>query len=104
MSKHGTSPTIPVAFMIHDRKQTKMHSKFFECVADNISQLRKKPFPIIVDREPGITKAIRNHFPNASILYCWNHLLQDLKVWLTGRDATMEDRTVYMTELKLLLA
>ena len=86
-SKHNTSFTIPVAFMIHDRKKTKMHSKFFECLAENIDQLSKKTVSIIVDREVGIIAGIKKQLPSVAILYFWNHLSQDLKVWLISRDA-----------------
>ena len=40
---------------------------------------------ICVDREPGFTKAIKDICPNLNIFYCWNHLIKDVEVWLTGK-------------------
>ena len=64
-----------------------MHSKFFECLAENIDQLSKKTVSIIVDREAGIIAATKKQLPSVAILYFWNHLSQDLKVWLISCDA-----------------
>jgi hypothetical protein len=49
--------------------------------------------PIIVDREPGLKKAIRTMLPDCPILTCWNHLRGDFKHWLTQNKVPSDKMT-----------
>ena len=71
-------PIIPVAFVIHERKFSEVHSMFF-------SQLRKKisfkKCIIITDGEVGITQAIVDTMSELDwiILSCTNHIIKDVE-------------------------
>lgn len=79
---------IPVAFMMHDKRDTKFHERFFEVLKSSVPNLSKTNFPLICDREPGIRNAIPKSLPNISILHCWNHIKSNIKYWLWKNKAT----------------
>ena len=97
------NPVIPLAFMVHERKFQKCHEQFFEIIKEKIPRLGRKAIPIITDREAGIVNAIENVFPNAQLLICWNHILRDLKFWLSKHGATPKDVQFYDNQVKQLL-
>jgi transposase-like protein len=63
----------------------------------------KKKIPIVVDREPGLKKAIRTILPDCAILTCWNHLRGDFKYWLTQNKVPSENISLYLHQLKQML-
>ena len=97
------NPVIPLAFMVHERKFQKCHEQFFEVIKDKIPRLGRKRVAIITDREAGIVNAIEKVFPNAQLLICWNHILRDLKFWLSKHGATQKDLQFYDNQVKKLL-
>ena len=63
----------------------------------------KKKIPIVVDREPGLKKAIRTMLPDCPILICWNHLRGDFKYWLTQNKVPSDNISLYFHQLKQML-
>ena len=58
---------------------------------------------IVTDREESIVQAIMEVFPNWNHFFCWNHLLNDVKMWLQKRVCTSDDKTVYVNNIARLL-
>lgn len=75
-------PIYPVAFLIHERKYLKHHREFLRDVLPAIGMTRAKNVPIVTDREKGITKCLKTHFPRLTNLFCTNHILRDVEYWL----------------------
>jgi len=67
------SPLIQVAVMYHETTAESAHDTFFEMVAGRLN-LNSQNTVIVTDRERSIINAIRKHLPDATKLYCWNHL------------------------------
>jgi hypothetical protein len=83
-------PTITLAYLIHEKKDEKFHTRFFTILKEKIPQLTRKNFAIVLDREAAITNAIKKTLPNVSILHCWNHIKQDIKHWLNAHMVVSE--------------
>ncbi len=77
----------PIAFVIHERKFSEVHSMIFP-------QLRKKFFfkkcIIITDGEVGITQAIVDTMSELdwTILSCTNHIIRDMEFWFKKHNST----------------
>jgi hypothetical protein len=54
--------TIPVAFMIHDRRSGELHVRFFRTIKSLVPNLSNGTPVIVTDRETGIAKAFKNYF------------------------------------------
>ena len=87
--------TIPVAFLIHDRKNRITHETFFRVIANLIPNLEKMATILVTDRELAISGAIKRVFPRMKVLFCWNHMRKDFKRWLVSQKATQDDMAVY---------
>jgi len=94
------NPVTPLAFVIHERKHAKWHQTFFNFLAEKMPKISKKGIPIVVDREPGITKAIKNTLPNCQVFHCWNHIIGDLKHWLHDKKVQPDNVRFYLGELR----
>ena len=88
-------PVIPLAFMVHERKFQKCHEQFLDLIKEKIPNLERKNVPIVTDRETGIVNAFTKILPNSKLLICWNHILRDLKFWLSKHGGTPVDLKVY---------
>ncbi|XP_060607618.1 uncharacterized protein LOC132759787 [Ruditapes philippinarum] len=96
-------PTVPIAFMLHERKFQKCHESFIEILKDKIPKLKEKPVNIIMDREQGILNAFEKCLPNSKILVCWNHIFSDIKFWVNKHGGTSDDKKVYDMHVQDLL-
>ena len=101
MFKEGK--TVPVAFLIHDRKNRATHEMFFRVMANVIPNLERMNTIIVTDRELAISGAIKRVFPRMKILFCWNHLGKDFKRWLISQKASSDDMEVYPRDFLTLL-
>ena len=100
----NSEPVIPVAFVIHERKFEKVHERFFEIFAQQVPEIRNAAIPIIVDREKGITVAINKICQEATVVYCWNHVRRDMRLWIRQKTgATAEEISVYSDGLLSIL-
>ena len=55
-------PVIPLAFMLHERKFQMVHECFWQHLVTKIPNLKKVPVPVVVDKEPGITNAMKKYY------------------------------------------
>ena len=95
--------TIPAAFLIHDRKNQTTHDDFFRTISELVPNLNKGQHIIVTDREQAFFNAIKKYFPNFKQVYCWNHIRRDLRTWLTGKNASTDDKTVYSNDIMQLM-
>ena len=77
------APTIPLAYLLHERKTTETHTDFFRHLRAVCPQVSGMPNLIIItDQERAIMQAIHDVCPSLQHFLCWNHVLQDCKRWL----------------------
>ena len=74
------SPIFPVMFMLHMTKRFSVHQNFFHQLKSIFSKENIDKFPIITDREKGITSAIKDN--GMKLILCTNHIKRDVKLWL----------------------
>ena len=96
----STSPVIPAAFLIHECKLQAVHEDFFSTCTKLSKSLRSANFPIVTDEERGIVNAVSASLPRASNIRCWNHLLQNVALWIHSHGATGADFSVYLTDVR----
>ena len=96
------SPTIPAAFVVHERKFQSVHEEFMKFVSQQLPALStvKVSVPIVVDDEAGLCHAIDNCLPGVSRVLCWNHLLNSVKLWLRRHGANSDEIPVYVSHLR----
>ena len=97
------NPTIPLFFMIHQRKYQALHEQFLNIILKEVPNIHIKKVPIVCDREVGILNAIKAVLPNCPILICWNHIKRDIKQWLKYSKASSSDISIYMDHIKQLI-
>ena len=71
------SPVQPLMMMVHERRTTDSHELMFRWLRKLTGMLK---LVIVADREQAITKAISNILPESKVVYCWNHILGDVRV------------------------
>ena len=79
-----SSPIMPLAFLIHERKFQSAHEELMKHISVVIPSLSKAkapaPIPIVTDDEIGMCNAIDRYLPNVTRLKCWNHTINSIKV------------------------
>ena len=75
-------PVIPAMFMVHERKFAETHCCMMSECASRVKSLQMSQHSFATDREKAIVKAIQSNLPNTCLFYCWNHIQQDIKLWL----------------------
>nr|XP_047139661.1 uncharacterized protein LOC124815262 [Hydra vulgaris] len=75
-----SSPTVPFAFFIHEKRLAQNHKYFFQTLKENVcgKNFNKSRKLFISDREFDGS----HYFDNTKSLVCWNHLLQNVKEWM----------------------
>ena len=91
---------VPVLFMLHERKLSKVHESCFQILKEKCPSITKSNFPIIIDREKAIKESIQKELPNLSILNCWNHVFSDMKFWLKSHAGNSTDALAYTASIK----
>ena len=71
------APVMPLMMMVHERRTTDSHELMFRWLS-KLTGISKAV--LVVDREQAITKAIGNVLPDSTVVYCWNHILGDIRV------------------------
>lgn len=70
----------PVAFFLHNRKDTETHKAFFDWLFNQIDVPRQVPF--VVDREHSIVANLLGHSVGAhQLFYCTIHIRKDVEIW-----------------------
>jgi len=103
-----SSPVIPAAFLIHDRKYQSAH-EIMSLMKAQLPSLQKlqSPIPIVVDSETALGNAIESNLPGVKVVKCWNHVINAAKRWLrehlkgTSPESPKSlEIAVYVTHLK----
>ena len=98
------NPVIPAAFLIHEKKLQYGHEQFLQTVLTLIPNLSRCTLvPLVTDEEAGVINAIEKVLPNIPRLRCWNHLIRDVKRWLSAHGASSAEITVYIDNIRSLL-
>jgi len=70
-----TKPVMPLLMLIHERRTTESHELLFQWFT-NLTKVSS----IVCDHEQSITNAVRKIFPDSTMVYHWNHILDDVRV------------------------
>ncbi len=70
----------PIAFLIHTKKYESVHIEFWKIISGKIESFNN--VVIASDREPAIVKAISTVLPNVKQVFCYNHILRNVRKWL----------------------
>jgi len=95
-------PCIPVMFLIHERKYTQTHQEMFKECVTRIPSLKKTNHPLVTDREKAITNAIIEECPTLKLVYCWNHVFRDIRMWCRKHGAPSADISIYVESVRRL--
>lgn len=95
------APSIPVCFVIHERKFKSVHSEFCENLATRIKL--KKGVVLVTDGEQAIVKSFTDKFSSWCLVSCWNHVLTDIEMWLKKHGGSADDIVVYKQNVRELL-
>ena len=71
------SPVQPLLMLIHERRTTESHELLFKWFT-KLTGLDS--VVCVADREASITKAVMTTMPKSKMIYCWNHILGDVRV------------------------
>ena len=85
--------------MIHECKLTDTHVDMFQEIFKLIPPFSKAYVPIVTDREKAITNAIKRVMPNARLVYCWNHILCDVRFWCRKHETPTADISKYLEDM-----
>ena len=96
------APTIPVAFLLHERKFEEHHKEMLNICIKLVRSLRTASYPIVTDEERAIVNAISEILPQAVQLWCWNHIFRDATRWLRSHGAPSQNISVYLDNIRTL--
>jgi len=96
------NPVIPVMFMIHERKLKSTHNLFVNVVSEKIPLSKSSSCVLVTDGEAAFN-VFEETFPKMTHLYCYNHVLTDVKHWVLKHNGTSTDVTVYVDHVRMLL-
>ena len=80
-SLYNENPIIPCGFLIHSRRYHCDHKTFIEAITSVVHPLTTRHVNIVTDREFNFADS----FPVGTHLYCWNHLINDLRWHLRNK-------------------
>ena len=98
-----SEPTVPLAFLIHQKKDQKFQERFLSVLSQECPNLKRKETIFVADRERALTNAISEKLPSATIVHCWNHVKRDVRECLKKRKAPSKNIDEYMNNLDTLL-
>jgi len=94
-------PTIPIAFVLHDRKFQAVHSEFCEQLSSRLKI--SSNVVLVTDGEAAIVSAFKKCYPNWFLANCCNHILSDVEMWLKRHEGKGPDFAVYKSNIRELL-
>ena len=96
-----SSPVVPAAFLLHERKFECTHEDFMTLVKKELPALNNlKPIPIVTDDEQGVCNAIDKTLTGVIQVKCWNHIINSAKIWLRRHGAKSAEILVYISNLR----
>jgi len=72
----------PLGFMIHTRKCESFHQIFWTLLSCKLGLSNNDALIIATDREPGIVNAIKTVLPTVPQVFCYNHILRNVRQWI----------------------
>ena len=96
-------PTIPLAFLIHEKRDQEFHERLFQILKKNLPSINRELVVFVVDREPAITNALETMLPNTTVVHCWNHIKRDVRYWLISHKKPNERIPAYINDVDRLL-
>ncbi|KAL1448691.1 hypothetical protein WDU94_009841 [Cyamophila willieti] len=94
----SNAPTVPLVYMLHDRKLEEVHTHFFTTLCNKFACFNSK-LNIVTDRENAIVNAIRKSWPLSRHYPCWNHIQRDVKFWLKRHKGSEDDIKIYTSHV-----
>ena len=95
------APVMPLLMLLHERRTTASHELLFRWL-ERLTGIENAVF--VVDRETAITNAIRKTMPLHTVVYCWNHIIGDVRAWVKGNCGNSADEQFYAGSIRELLA
>jgi len=71
------NPVMPLLLLIHEKRTTESHTLLFEWF---VKLTGITSVTCVADREKSISNAVLQVLPQSSMVYCWNHILGDVRV------------------------
>ena len=71
------TPVMPLLMLVHERRTAASHELLFSWFKKLTSVVA---VTCVADREQSISMAVRSVLPDSSMVYCWNHLMGDIRV------------------------
>jgi hypothetical protein len=102
LSAFKESPSIPAAFVVHDRKFKTVHIEFCEQLRMKMKSTSADITPV-TDGEAAIEAAFKQIFPQWQHLSCSNHILKDVEMWLKRHNGSASDVMIYKANIRELL-
>ncbi len=76
------------------------HKEMFQVCIKKIPSLKKVACPIVTDKEKGIVNAVQQELSSLTLLFCWNHIIRDIRAWCRSHGAHV---AVYTEDVRQLL-
>jgi len=92
---------MPLLMLLHERRTTASHELLFRWM-EKLTGVQDAVF--VVDREPAITNAIKKTLPSQTIIYCWNHIIGDVRTWVNDNGGNSADKQFYAASVREILA
>jgi len=71
------TPVMPLLRLVHKHRTMESHELLLKWLL-KLTGLSTAVF--VVDREAAITRSIATVIPNSKVVYCWNHILGDVRM------------------------
>ena len=99
---NGSSPPVPIVYLLHERKTETSHLDFWRFIKENCPDLMVNTF-LVTDCEDAIRNSIKKTFPNIRVLRCWNHFFASTESWIRKHGGKISDVSFYIESLRELL-
>ena len=95
------APTIPIAFVIHDRKFEAVHYEFCQELRRRLKA--SSQVVLVTDGEAAIVNAFNKSNTEWVLVNRWNHILSDIEIWVKRHEGKGCDVAVYKSNVRELL-
>ena len=99
----GTTPIIPIAFLLHTNRSADSHEELFMVLMKKAPSINSPRNAFVSDREKGIEVARNKIFPLIQPAHCWLHFRINAKHALQKMGATKGDIKVVQDDILQLL-
>jgi len=91
-----SEPILPVAFMIHERKNPDDHRRLFELIHEKCPEVASTECIFITDREFGDIKSV---LPSALQFFSWHYFEDDIANWVETNGGTNEEANNFISDV-----